>query len=468
LPLLATGLLACASAVNGNNNTNGNVNHNVNHGTDGGGALPIGSPCSASRECTTNLCLVVGQEFLCAQSCESAGCPSGTYCARVDVQSAPAGESIPVSGYYCLPDRGGLCKACGSDINCTFTGDRCLDLGNGQKVCGRDCTKDSLCPVGYECKQGQCWPVNNTCDCIPQRVGATRVCQNLNTFGVCRGTESCAANGWEGCTARVPTFEVCNGIDDDCNGELPSDELDANGNGTIDCLDNCQPQAETCNAKDDDCNQIVDDGDPVEMCGAVANGVPECLHGDCVIASCNPGWKDLDGELSTGCECEMAVSGGPTCAEAEAIGSLSDVPGGQQALRTGILQDLEEVWYVVDVVDTPDSTVGACDGFHFRIRFTRNPGNVYRLAVYEEQCTVSPECNLTAITEFAVFTNFRDGSGTTAVGECPCSGSSTANQNLCSSQSMTYLVRVFRIPGQPLTCDSFELELTNGAYPAPI
>lgn len=462
---LVSMITACAKSNPGTGNSN-NVN-NSNPPVDGGDRLPLGMNCSFSRECNSDLCLGVGQELLCSSSCQGDPCPEGFYCAHVDVQIAPSGEDVPPSGYYCLPDRGGLCKPCGSDINCNFAGDRCLDLGNGLKVCGRDCQYDGTCPVGYECRQGQCWPIMNTCDCIPERVGATRACQNMNEFGLCLGVQTCGASEWDACSAQIPSFEVCNGVDDDCDGHLPSEELDTDNNGTIDCIEDCQPTAEVCDSEDNDCNGEVDDGDPVAMCGAVANGEPQCLHGECVVGSCDEGYVDIDGDLSNGCECQLTVTGGETCTLAEVVGPLSDAAGGQSETRTGILQEGQERWYYVQAIDSPDAGPGGCDAFHFRAQITVNPSAVYKIDILGEHCAGDPECPA-AITDFQWFTNFRDGADDTATGECPCGDGIQVNENLCTDNTKVYLIRIFRQPGTALTCEPYELEFSNGIYPAPI
>lgn len=466
LPFIALGLwgLGCADGTTGTTNKN---NNNTSPHDGGTGSLELGYNCSFSSECRSALCLGVGQELLCSQPCATNPCPLGSYCASVDVQTAPAGEPVPPSGFYCLPDRGGLCKPCGSDINCTFAGDRCLDLGAGLKVCGRDCSFDGSCPVGYECRQGQCWPVGNTCECSPDRVGATRACQNMNEFGVCLGTQTCDASGWEPCSAAIPTFEVCNGVDDNCDGRLPTDEQDADDNGTIDCLENCTPSTEVCDAQDNDCNGSVDEGDPVTLCGTVPNGATACLHGECVIGSCEGGWVDVDGDFQNGCECQLTVTGGPTCDQAETVGPLSDAAGGQTVTLSGILQESEERWYQVQAVDSPDVGANGCDAFHFRTRITTNPAASYKFDVLADHCAGDAECPQ-SVTDFQWYTNFRDGTDPNILGECPCAEAPGPGMNQCMDNSRIFLVRLFRIPGSTLTCEPYAIEFSNGVFPAPL
>ncbi|APR85550.1 Hypothetical protein A7982_10899 [Minicystis rosea] len=77
------------------------------------------------------------------------------------------------------------------------------------------------------------------------------------------------------CQVCTPSAEVCNGVDDDCNGMIDDNPIDANqpcgftigecspgitvcNNGTLGCAGGIGPQTETCNGLDDDCDGVVD------------------------------------------------------------------------------------------------------------------------------------------------------------------------------------------------------------------
>jgi len=144
------------------------------------------------------------------------------------------------AGYYqasetlCLPQISNLCIPCVEDENCGSTGDLCLELIDGS-FCGRDCTQGSVfgegCPEGYLCQDlgegaKQCIPQSGSCDCTPANEGIHRVCAKENEFGTCMGTETCDATlGWVNCTAKTPANEICNGLDDDCNGSWMTDSI---------------------------------------------------------------------------------------------------------------------------------------------------------------------------------------------------------------------------------------------------
>ena len=86
-----------------------------------------------------------------------------------------------------------------------------------------------------------------------------RICQKefpINSTSICTiGTQTCSGGYWTECTGVLPTTEICNNIDDDCNGII--DDV-ANPEACA-CSYGGQPGPENCNGIDDDCNAKVDD-----------------------------------------------------------------------------------------------------------------------------------------------------------------------------------------------------------------
>jgi hypothetical protein len=122
-------------------------------------------------------------------------------------------------------------------------------------------------------------------------IDAGAQCYVNGKTGLCAaGRYGCNPMGMKDCLPLIsvdpdsgasPYMEVCNGLDDDCDGvvdnvdwagQMCSVTYDDGGapkgecaKGTRNCtngVETCkegQPQKETCNAKDDDCNGIIDD-----------------------------------------------------------------------------------------------------------------------------------------------------------------------------------------------------------------
>ncbi|MCA9598514.1 MAG: hypothetical protein KC776_34625 [Myxococcales bacterium] len=137
--------------------------------------------------------------------------------------------------------------------------------------------------------------------------------------GECKaGTQLCVNGYWGTCTGEVaPTAEVCNGLDDDCNG-LADEQLGQTTCGMGACavtVDNCvdgQPQTctpgtgntvEQCDGVDDNCDGQVDEGcscqdGQTQSCytGAPATkNVGECAAG---TQTCTNGaWGSCDNEV---------------------------------------------------------------------------------------------------------------------------------------------------------------------------
>jgi hypothetical protein len=79
-------------------------------------------------------------------------------------------------------------------------------------------------------------------------------------------------------------------------------------------VDSCAPSAEVCNDVDDDCNGIVDDEQPASAdCSFRYHATVRCGDGFCLFMPsdpmCDPGYYNCDGLPQNGCELPM-----PCCA----------------------------------------------------------------------------------------------------------------------------------------------------------
>ncbi|MDF1562540.1 MAG: MopE-related protein, partial [Deltaproteobacteria bacterium] len=249
--------------------------------TDAGpGKLGFGELCESNDRCLSGYCLPDLQGAFCTLPC-STGCPEGWACREV---LDPRGEVESLG--LCVVDRDVLCQACLEDADCNLSGgDRCLDADlDGLPGCARDCTFEP-CPEGYHCTDvvmgegeidRQCLPDAGTCACGPSSEGQLRGCLRQNELGICSGQELCEVpGGWSECSAREPVPELCNGIDDDCEGRIdeglePRPCSATLGDWTCSGTETCAgasgwlcdaplPEAERCDGADNNCDGVTDE-----------------------------------------------------------------------------------------------------------------------------------------------------------------------------------------------------------------
>lgn len=246
-----------------------------------------------------------GQMCSLGEDCDSGRCPSGT-CATCDDgvkdldelgidcggACAPCGDGTPCDsdaicgsglcvGNVCVACNNGIKDGDESDIDC---GGSCGACGPG-KTCGAvtDCG-DNLCEAGKCCSANACGfcgatpaevcnGVDDDCDGQVDEVGGigTPPACDLQA-GVCAGAQAVCqgAAGWV-CDASVygahnadyqATEAACDALDNDCDGQVDVGLFNSCGQCGADPL-------EACNGVDDDCDGEVDEGGACAVCDSV-------------------------------------------------------------------------------------------------------------------------------------------------------------------------------------------------------
>jgi len=119
----------------------------------------------------------------------------------------------------------------------------------------------------------------------------TESCRTENNTGTCTGVRRCGEEGLSACDAREASYEVCDLIDNDCNGKVDDLAADkpcqiANHHGVCPGRPSCAGEEvvcqgegagpENCDGLDNDCDGAVDEGHP----DADGDGSADCVDPD--------------------------------------------------------------------------------------------------------------------------------------------------------------------------------------------
>lgn len=359
-----------------------------------GGVDVICNPCEADDDCGGGTCVDSGAVRFCSIRCAQAEeCGAGLVCDTV------AGQE----GTWCLPS-----VACDAPPACD---DADSDgYGEGAGCLGPDCD-DAADDVHPGVDDG-CDGRNNDCD---ENTDEDYVAESCGE-GACAAESACQNGQIIACApgAAVGDDSVCNGVDDDCDGEVDEAFVAQTcGQGVCGATSSCENGAEvacvpgaaeladdtTCNGVDEDCNGEEDEDFLGEACGLGAcavtgrceGGAPVCIPNERLSAddaSCNGVDDDCDGDLD---EDFVHVT---SCGVGECRrDGFCDAELGAESCTAGAPLDI--------VDDTCDGIDDDCDGFideecgdnNFGFRIENLDADSLDVAVIYHQ-TASPTADL--------------------------------------------------------------------------
>jgi hypothetical protein len=286
--------------------------------------------CTDNGQCLSGFCVEHLGEGRCTTMCQEE-CPTGWSCQEVS-------WAFPDILFVCLSNFANLCKPCATSQDCSGVGatqDVCVEYGDDGSFCGGACGPEIACPDGWECAEAtnteggqsmQCVRTDGTCPCSAKSVALSlaTACEKTNDSGTCEGKRVCTDSGLTECDAAAPSIETCDGIDNDCDGDLDEETCDDGNLCTDDaCVDGeCQfvPNTVPC----DDGNQCtIDDKCGEGVCAGVPGGCDCQGDDDCA-------WYE-DGDLCNGTlycnleefpyQCEVIPDSPIACPEPEGTGA---------------------------------------------------------------------------------------------------------------------------------------------------
>ena len=316
----------------------------------------MGECAGGVKQCTPTYHCSVSTTKACLGANDTTSCPSGETCNADDASTNhitcsknPKPELCDGKDNNCngmvdegnpLTDMNGnsFASKCGPSGGTCVQGQNICAVapncgGSGQPACGTISCVGAIGP-----QPEQCDTLDNDCD--------GNIDEDLTNLGTCGapepgcasppcglcklGTLQCADSNM-GMTASIvcmgavnPTFELCNGKDDDCDGATDEDF-------------NLMTDANNCGS----CGHV---------CGAgltnAGNADWACSAGQCVITSCKAGYHNNNGLASDGCEFGQCFASGP------------EVCDGQDNDCDGVIDEMGAIGAAPPIC----ATQGACAG----------------------------------------------------------------------------------------------------------
>jgi hypothetical protein len=183
-------------------------------------------------------------------------------------------------------------------------------------------------------------------DCEVCSPGESKPCG----LGQCAGNQTCNAGGnWDPCDGAAPDpSESCDGEDNDCDGNTPADEADADTDGHRICAGDCDDTDdsvypgddgalpgphEICDGKDNDCDtnpgpgEVDADSDTYMVCENDCDDSNIDVN-PAATEACNGVDDNCDGTTDEGCDCQDGAT--RTCSS-----NIGECQEGTQACESG-------------------------------------------------------------------------------------------------------------------------------------
>ena len=237
----------------------------------------------------------------------NAPCPStmphalGVMCGLVagtpTCMATACGEGFAITSTgACIAAASRLCLPCLTDADC---GDSpsfgCVEAFIGERSCSYKC--ELTCPSGYACSPGDfCIPAGGSCNCGP-RDHFDLACALTDPMGnICPGSATCNRGVQSACAAPA---EVCDGVDNNCDGAIDEGFRDVRGAYSLNVHD-CGACGIDCTAQMLPEGALTCGGDPfapscVLFCPDTTNGIQPGDH------------VDADRNIADGCECRVSA-----------------------------------------------------------------------------------------------------------------------------------------------------------------
>ncbi|MBL8786370.1 MAG: hypothetical protein JNJ59_15825 [Deltaproteobacteria bacterium] len=322
-----------------------------------------------------------------------------TYCqpCRVDgdcetgIGGLTGAKCLPVDDAH--PEVGRFCRTRCTPGSCP-NGATCEEIAVGG-------TNATYCRPGSPNERTDC-----QCSARSVALSLQTACNVTNAAGTCGGSRTCVSVGAAGlsaCDAKTPIAELCNAQDDDCDGTTDEDVVglgepcDGNDSdkckngisicaegGGVTCLESGDAKVELCNDLDDDCDGATDNGfdvgtlcdgpDDPDLCPdghkvCSADGLGTVCQDDAAgpIELCNGVDDDCDTTVDEGFEQKLQPCDGDDPDQCKdgvlvcSVDGLSLVCNDDGASRVEICNELDD-----DCSGSPDDTfpdkLKPCDG----------------------------------------------------------------------------------------------------------